>query len=180
MIAYLSRSIARQSGVTLIVGLVMLLLLTIIGLAAIRGANLEERMAGSHRDRALAFQSAEAALRAAETVLNGASLPAWNTTGYGVQVARGGSPDYWSGVGSPVFNWSTSSLQVNLGLEHVSSQPRYFVERINSIFTGGGSGSAVDFESQLKVEPETMYRVTARAAGGSSDTTVILQSTYRR
>lgn len=165
----------RQRGMTLIIGLIMLLLLTIIGLAAIRGASLEERMAGNYRDRALAFQAAEAGLRAAETVLNAASLSAWNTTGYGAQVAQGGRVSYWES-----FNWSTQSVLTNLGLEYVSSQPRYYVERITSKFGGGGSGSAVDFESQLKVEPETMYRVTARAAGGSNDTVVILQSTYKR
>jgi len=162
---------------TMIIGLIMLLLLTIIGLAAIRGASLEERMAGNYRDRALAFQAGEAGLRAAEEVLNGASLPAWNTTGYGVQVERGGLPAFWE---PPNYNWTTNAVQADVSLENVAVQPRYFVERITSTFTGGGSGSGIDFESQLKVEPETMYRITTRAVGGTSDTAVILQSTYKR
>ena len=172
------KSVARrysQSGMTLIIGMVMLLLLTIIGLAAIRGSSLEEKMAGNQRDRGLAFQSAEAALRVAEGVMNAASLPAWNTQGYGSQVANGGSPDFWD-----TYNWSTNAIAASLTLPLVSAQPRYFVERITSKYTGGGSGTAVDFESQTKVEPETMYRITARATGASANTVVILQSTYKR
>lgn len=165
----------QQRGMTLIVGLIMLLLLTIIGLAAIRGASLEERMAGNQRDRGLAFQSAEASLRVAEGVMNAATLPTWNTTGYGAQVTRGGNAAFWE-----TFSWSTLALAPSLGLPTVSSQPRYYVERISSQFTGGGTGTAVDFESQTKIDPETMYRITARATGASADTVVILQSTYKR
>lgn len=55
-----------ERGAVLLVSLVMLLLLTLIGLAGMRMAQLEERMAGNLRDRQLAFQAAEAALRAGE------------------------------------------------------------------------------------------------------------------
>jgi type IV pilus assembly protein PilX len=56
----------RQAGAVLLVSLVMLLLLTLIGLAGMRLASLEERIAGNQRDREVAFQAAEAALRAGE------------------------------------------------------------------------------------------------------------------
>ena len=55
-----------QKGAVLLVALVLLLLLTIIGLAGMRGANLEERMAGNLREQMISFQAAEAALRAGE------------------------------------------------------------------------------------------------------------------
>ena len=55
-----------ERGAVLLVSLVMLLLLTLIGLAGMRRAQLEERMAGNLRDRQMAFQAAEAALRAGE------------------------------------------------------------------------------------------------------------------
>lgn len=63
-----SPSIPRRSecGAVLLVSLVMLLLLTLIGLAGMRMVQLEERMAGNLRDRQMAFQAAEAALRAGE------------------------------------------------------------------------------------------------------------------
>lgn len=55
-----------ERGAVLLVSLVMLLLLTLIGLAGMRMVQLEERMAGNLRDRQMAFQAAEAALRAGE------------------------------------------------------------------------------------------------------------------
>jgi type IV pilus assembly protein PilX len=55
-----------ECGAVLLVSLVMLLLLTLIGLAGMRMVQLEERMAGNLRDRQMAFQAAEAALRAGE------------------------------------------------------------------------------------------------------------------
>ena len=56
----------RERGVSLVVGLIFLVVLTILGLMALRGAILEERMSGNARERSLAFQAAEAALRDAE------------------------------------------------------------------------------------------------------------------
>lgn len=58
-----------QQGAILIVALIMLLLVTIIGLASIRGTSLQERMAGNLRDQELALQAAEAALRRGEAAI---------------------------------------------------------------------------------------------------------------
>lgn len=55
-----------QSGVVLIVGLVFLMLLTLIGVAAIQNSTMQERMAGNAGDRNAVFQSAENALQTGE------------------------------------------------------------------------------------------------------------------
>lgn len=55
-----------QQGSVLIVALIMLLLLTMIGLASMRDTSLQEAMAGNTRDSSLALQAAEAALRKGE------------------------------------------------------------------------------------------------------------------
>jgi type IV pilus assembly protein PilX len=60
----------RQSGAAMIVALMFLVVLTMLGVSALSGTTLEEKMAGSTRDRALAMQAAEAALRDAEKDLN--------------------------------------------------------------------------------------------------------------
>jgi len=59
----------RQRGMALVVSLVMLLSLTLLGLAAMQNTSLEERMAGNMRAQNLAFQAAEAGLRAGEAAL---------------------------------------------------------------------------------------------------------------
>ena len=59
----------RQRGVALVVSLILLLVATIVGLAASRGTLLQERMSANSYDRSLAFQRAESALRAAEVAI---------------------------------------------------------------------------------------------------------------
>lgn len=164
----------NQRGAVLMVALIMLLLLTVIGMAAIRGSTLQERMAGNMRDRNVAFQSAEAGLRAAETVLNGlGAVPVGK--GYGAAVDTPGDPSFWD----KTFDWTNKGLQAALGITYVNSQPQYYVETVK--FTPGTvPGDGVDIVSQSAIDPPTVYRVTSRAEGGSSDTVVVLQSTYKR
>ena len=68
-----SKSILRDAvsghyerGSSLLIGLIFLSILTMLGLMALRVATVEERMSGNMRDRSIAFQAAEAALRDAE------------------------------------------------------------------------------------------------------------------
>lgn len=57
---------SRQRGAALYVAMIMLLLLTLIGVAAMQVASLQQRMATNFNDFALAFQRAEGALRTGE------------------------------------------------------------------------------------------------------------------
>jgi len=68
----------RQRGATLIISLLMLTLMTLIGVTAMQGRILEEKMAGNLQEQQRAFQAAEAALRAGETLLNQDPLPAFD------------------------------------------------------------------------------------------------------
>jgi len=60
-----SPSRANQSGVALVVALILLVVVTLVGLAAVRGTIMQQKMAGNMYDRQIAFQNAEAAMRAA-------------------------------------------------------------------------------------------------------------------
>lgn len=57
---------SRQSGAVLIIGLILLVVLTLLGVQGMRTNVAQERMAFNMRERNLAFQAAEAALRAGE------------------------------------------------------------------------------------------------------------------
>ena len=75
------RTMKNQRGVALVVALVLLVIVTLVGLAAIRGVGLQEKMAGNTFDRAQAFQVAEATLDlASRTILPPAATP--NNVGY--------------------------------------------------------------------------------------------------
>jgi type IV pilus assembly protein PilX len=67
--ASLSRPGSRQRGIALAVALFLLILITLIGLVAIRGTTVQQRMTANFYDRELAFQKAEAGLRAGQAVL---------------------------------------------------------------------------------------------------------------
>jgi len=189
-----------QKGAVLIVGLIMMLLLTIIGLAAIRGTDLQERMAGNMRDRNLAFQAAEASLRIGEEVLDGAAIPSFagNVKGYwpdlnkqatysslsaGIWPLMDGStterrlrPITWTDA-----QWEQNSIRIAADiLEKVKEQPRYTIEELLVSARALNQGGGVDVESQEKMEDSQFYRITARGLGGTADAEVILQSTFAR
>ncbi|MFM6990534.1 MAG: PilX N-terminal domain-containing pilus assembly protein [Rhodoferax sp.] len=59
---------AQQDGASLIVVLVMVLLVTVLGIAGVRSLVMQERMSANSLDRTLALQSAERVLRQAEDI----------------------------------------------------------------------------------------------------------------
>jgi type IV pilus assembly protein PilX len=60
----------RHGGAVLIVTLLFLVILTMLGVTAMTGTTMEERMAGNTRDSQLALQAAEAAMRDARRDIN--------------------------------------------------------------------------------------------------------------
>lgn len=171
-------NLRQQRGMTLVVGLIMVLLMTLVGMAAIRGSGMQELMAGNMRDRNLALQSAEAALRRGEEVLEGATIPAFDNsvTGYVPAIAGSATTGFWDSYG-----WDAGSVRTALGIKMVAEQPQYVIEEVVSTTTiNAADGSGIDFTSAMKTEDTVYYRVTSRAEGGTADAVVILQSTYKR
>lgn len=62
-----------QRGAALVVSLVILLVMTIIGITAMRSSTLEEKMAGNAQRNEVAFQLAQSALRQAEGWIMGSA-----------------------------------------------------------------------------------------------------------
>lgn len=163
-------SYAYQNGMALITGLIFMVVLTLLAMAAIRTTTLEERMSGNARDRDMAFQSAEAALRAGEQVLQGASLPAFALgTAYTPRIAAGTLNTYWQNT----HPWATQSVAA-WQPAGTSAAPRFVIEEMGTGTCSGGS---------LKLDAITgcgIFRVTARGVGRSADTMVILQAVYEQ
>lgn len=59
-----------QAGAALITALILLLVLTVIGVTSLANTVMEERMAGNMRERQIAFQASEAALREGERLID--------------------------------------------------------------------------------------------------------------
>lgn len=59
-----SRS-SRQHGVALVIALILLVVVTLVGLAAVKGTVMQQKMSANFYDREIAFQDTEAAMRQA-------------------------------------------------------------------------------------------------------------------
>lgn len=69
-----------QKGAALLLSIIMLLIVTLLAVASMRGVILEERLVGNSRDRQAATNGAESALREAETRLANNFGPPVTTT----------------------------------------------------------------------------------------------------
>lgn len=174
---------SAQAGMVLIVGLVMVLLITIVGLAAIRGTGLQENMAGNMRDRNIAFQAAESALREGETIVSPTTkvLPAFNCV-----KASGTCPDQSATPKKAVIfmtedEWDFVAKESAMDLD-VADKPSYLLEELDVDIGASAAveGSAIDVGGMMTTGDATPYRVTARGYGLSQDAEAILQSAYKR
>lgn len=176
-----------QRGAALVTALVLLLVLTVIGIAAMSMTRMQERMAGNTRDMNMAFQAAESAIRDGEALIS----------------AQPGKPDnctaapckFWQANLSAVANPETRDFKTWWLLnatEYESSggnhdapvtdmpdledgDPRFVVQYITrvpdslTIGEGGGAPPGRDF-----------YQVTGASTGGSGKANSVVQSTFAR
>ncbi|MES2673267.1 MAG: PilX N-terminal domain-containing pilus assembly protein [Pseudomonadota bacterium] len=173
----------KERGAVLIVGLIMLLLLTVIGLASIRGSDMQERMAGNMRDRNIGFQAAEAALRTGEMVssdISALAVPrAINSNGYfdNLNITVTGRPTRPALWDKAIWETGTNSIKLaDETMKKVVDQPRYVIEKIIVPFDSANQGGGVDTGSPQ--DDKFYYRITSRGLGGTADSEVVLQSTY--
>jgi len=164
----------RQRGVALLVVLMLLLIMTLLGLASLRGALMEERMAAGTFDRGLMFQAAESALREAE-----ARTATTKSFQYTDSCTAGlcGRPnptnqdayvDRWLLANPPFVNAAAVTA------DGISVTPGYFIEYMGEAPNWPGCDREVPIQAGC-LGPR--YRITARAqAEGRSE--VVLQSSY--
>lgn len=165
-----THTVAAQRGVVLVIALIMLLMVTLLAISAAQVTGLNERMVGFARDRDVAFQAAEAALREGERVLQLAVLPAFDGTAGLYPTPAPGSTPRWKTI-----DWSTAGVAYGGAIAGVSAQPRYIVEEI-AILPGAGES----LDAAEAASTNAYYRVTGRAVGGEGNTIAVLQTTYRR
>lgn len=179
-----------QAGAVLVTGLIFLVILTLLGITAMQTSTMEERMSGNARDRNIAFQAAEAALRDAERDIRCKKIdgvtPATTKRNIGCISGMTGSDDSCTnglccvvnspGIAcvepaTPVYLNTALSLSAAPSVAYgtytaapaipaVSQQPRYLIE---------------PFQRQLI----NYFRITARGYGANANTQVTLQEVYK-
>ncbi|PHS71077.1 MAG: pilus assembly protein PilX [Methylophaga sp.] len=177
-IYYISQK--RQSGVVLIISLIMLLLLTIIGVTAMQVTGLEEKMAGNNKDMNVAFQAAEVSLRDTEAWLAiQATEPEANATGSNrvwilnsMDPTDGNTINWWQERDQAW--WQANAVTYGSALSTVATSPYSVIERKQYI-----SDTLVLGTTNVQ-QGITYYQVTSRGTGGSDLSKTLLQSTVIR
>lgn len=160
-----------QRGMVLVISLLILLVLTLLGLSAMRGAGLEERMSGNQYDKNYVFEAAEAALREAEAIAAAPlTVPSSCTNGI-CPTPTAGNKDRWNDAS--FSGWRNAS---NTNANLVAAQ--FIIEDMGPQSVDGTCQFQVPIEPTCLVP---MFRITARAVGANNrGTAVILQSNVRQ
>lgn len=140
----------QQRGAALVMGMVLLVLMSLLGLTAMGTAVLETRMATHARDRIRAFEAAEAGLKACE-----ARLPALRHT-------------------DPIPLQDGTALGLNIPL--LDAQPSCTVARVQTVLGGSRDMLAAAHET----DSYQVYRLTVTGRGVSSNTVVRLEAHVRQ
>ena len=157
----------NQRGIALVVVLVLLVATSILAIVVLRSSAMQERMSANLRDRSLAFQTAEAALRYAQDQVLAAGN--WDTAIPDADdcatlgICPTGSNPNWIAVPTSAYD-----------SDRLAAPPEYWIEYLG---TGPGRKGACDVAgAEDKLECQSpMYRVTARSrAEGRAD--VVLQA----
>lgn len=167
-----------QRGAALVVVLILLLVMTLLGLASLRGTLMEERMSANLYDRNLAFQAAEAALREGEARLAATGRTGFPDEGTGLCSANlcdqpteaELAANYVPRADRDGAHWGNATVSVG----DLAIAPQYFIEYM------GQAPSWPKCDSEMPVHPSCLkhrYRITARSSAANR-ARVVLQSNY--
>jgi len=151
----------QQSGVVLLVSLVILLLISILAVSGGQSAAVQERMTFAAQDARTALQSAEIALRQAELYIEASinNTSGFNDSGTNGLYSTGKVPeDIWASS-----MWTdTNSRTATLKASDQANNSRYFIEYLGPIGT------------------IHHFRIIARGEGSSSTSERMIEGYYAK
>lgn len=179
---------SSERGLSLITTLLFMVAALMLGVSVLSVNVMQERTIGNTKDRDLALQAAEAALRDAERdlVVSGSTFTFTEgcTNGLCIPPSQRATPSSVSI--EQVIDW-TDDTKVRKYGQYTggtvfpgipatdAAKPRYVIEKVGNLGTPSGESM------KLGVAPAaagTGYRITAHAVGSRPETVVILQSMY--
>lgn len=167
---------ARQRGAALAISLIFLLILTLLGITAMSGSTVQERLAGNQRDLELAFEAAEAALRDGENNILGFGAP---PTPVGASCTGAATCTVWDYAardfaGESATWWDSNAQEYGTlakELAPVADDPRYVIEQRAFVPNQTNMGN-----TNTAPTGRFFYRVIARGEGASTDAVAVLSS----
>lgn len=167
-----------QHGVALVVALLLLVVIALVGLAAVRGTIMQQKMASNQYDRQVAFQSAEAAMVVAQhrILTNPGDVARDCLPGGSVCSANpfDDSSVTSSIVDVPASASSSASPEEFTAGNASESQPQYIIENMGQWVdptsdTGfNQTANAAQYGAQGTSSTATYYRITARSGDPST------------
>lgn len=191
------KAMKHQRGATLIVGMIFLVALTLLGVVAMKNTLLQERMAGGMRDRSLAFQAAEAALRDAKRDILAIRADG-SPCSPGGAGCRPATDRPWDAAGLTPFTSTCANGQCydnpntgGYGFNGTAAWVAYPLDAAPSVqygtFTNAAAIAGVAVQPRYLIEifkrtnssdVRYFYRITARAVGMNPNTVVVLQEVF--
>ncbi len=177
-----------QRGISLVTTLVFMLAALVLGVSVMGVSVMQERIIGNTKDRDLALQAAEAALRDAEADISTGSITAATvftdacTSGLCTRPTFRATPDSRPVDQQTGFSWTTASKVRTYGQftggatfmpTIVASQPVYVIEAPVPVLIPGSSLAMGSMPPNGRG-----FRITARATGARPESVVILQEIY--
>lgn len=162
----------HQQGVALIVVLILLLIMTLLGLASLRGTLMEERMSSNLYDRSLSFQSVEAALRRGESVAS--TTPAASFPASGACTAAGLCPALVDPAATLLASGGVPVTLATNADAAATAAPQYIIENM------GDAPNWPGCDREIPQAPTCMsprFRITA-ASVDTERAQVVLQSNF--
>jgi len=164
----------NQAGMVLVVSMMILVALTILGLATMQASRNELSMAGNQREIGITFNAAEAGLSAGEEFIeNSTSKTIYNNPATGLYNRLDIDPDYRDPA-----TW-TAAQDAATGLTNIAAQPQFIIKYLGdraqnevAAVNVGGYGSS---QPGLVV---SNFRITARAVGQTGRASRQVQSYY--
>lgn len=165
---------STQHGAVLVISLILLLVLSLLGLGAMRGALMSERMAGNLRDQQLALQAAEAALRAGENWLTAQTTPpsACLALGGGCLVYEQTVLPSGLDKQTPAW-WETNAVKYGPELAGIATAPRYVVSQ--EVFLRDSYNIGHE-----DAKGRNIYRIGARGTGQTNEAEALLETIHSK
>ncbi|WP_250656785.1 pilus assembly PilX family protein [Alkalimarinus coralli] len=190
----------KQSGAALIVGLIMLLVMTMIGIAGMSETIMEDKMLFNFRDKTISLNAADSALRANEAWLadqdikptpqvlsNCSTMPLCGQTGNVVwdtnQLQATWSALTWS-------NWTTNAVEYSgsgasgSSIGNIAAQPRSIIEfrSFNEPTTTSSKGIATNLNAERSSQGIGWhyYNFYSASPGYRAETMSAIETTFQK
>ena len=173
----------KQQGITLIVALILLLIMSLIGISTMSSSNMQKNIAGNQQRKAIARLNAESALRQAENFLEinykkpseQEILLDFSAPNYPYLYVSQNDSDALANLAQSA-TWS--NMGRSIANSNGNSKAKYVIEYIGRMETtlSGQADIGVEQKDTVTQNP-FVFRVTA-IGYASNDISAVLQSTY--